>query len=265
MARLRSPGYPNIGIEQALETVRKLYDKVRRNPIDREAAAKEIGYSGLTGPAAKMLSNLSHFGLIEKAGMGDLRVCELAVEALYGHPDSKRKRAIRTAAFSPELFKLIQERHSDGYVSEHALRNLLKREGFAEVAIAPAVNSYLSTYSYLQERGVAGDEKTYDDSDEDFAIERQPESPARDNNQQLVPIETTQRASHPSARASEIVQFENERVVFSEEAGPGKSLRLLARGELDAYLLEALDDYIKRQKRRLAADRRSIESEPPAK
>ena len=92
MTRIRSPGYPSIGVGQAIEIVRKLYDKVRKNPIDREAAAKELGYSGMTGMAAKMLSNLNHFGLIEKAGKGDLRVTDLAVEALYGHPEFQEAR-----------------------------------------------------------------------------------------------------------------------------------------------------------------------------
>ncbi len=43
-----------------------------------------------------------------------------------------------------------------------------------------------------------------------------------------------------------------ERVVFTEEADGGRHLKLIAGGDIDADMLEALEDFIKRQKRRLA-------------
>ena len=43
-----------------------------------------------------------------------------------------------------------------------------------------------------------------------------------------------------------------ERVVFVEESGPSQYLKLVANGELDETMLEALEDYVKRQKKRLA-------------
>ncbi|MDE8650973.1 hypothetical protein PYV00_04470 [Novosphingobium sp. H3SJ31-1] len=45
--------------------------------------------------------------------------------------------------------------------------------------------------------------------------------------------------------------MEGERVVFSEETGAEQYLKLVATGHLDDSLLEALEDYIKRQRRRL--------------
>lgn len=42
-----------------------------------------------------------------------------------------------------------------------------------------------------------------------------------------------------------------ERLVFSEEGEPGQYLRLVASGEITDYLLEALEDYVKRQRKRL--------------
>jgi len=43
-----------------------------------------------------------------------------------------------------------------------------------------------------------------------------------------------------------------ERVVFTEENNPQQYLKLLASGEVDDSLLEALEDYVKRQRKRLA-------------
>ena len=50
----------------------------------------------------------------------------------------------------------------------------------------------------------------------------------------------------PPARADD-----GERVVFSEEGGATRAIRLLVRGEMDIDLIEALEDFLRRQKRRL--------------
>jgi hypothetical protein len=44
---------------------------------------------------------------------------------------------------------------------------------------------------------------------------------------------------------------ESERVVFVEEGEPNQYLKVVASGELDEIMLDALSDYINRQKRRL--------------
>jgi hypothetical protein len=41
--------------------------------------------------------------------------------------------------------------------------------------------------------------------------------------------------------------------VFVEESGPDQYLKLIAAGPMDESLLEALEDYVKRQKKRLSA------------
>ena len=42
-----------------------------------------------------------------------------------------------------------------------------------------------------------------------------------------------------------------ERVVFVEEGGPSQYVKLVAAGPLDEILLDAITDYVARQKRRL--------------
>jgi hypothetical protein len=42
-----------------------------------------------------------------------------------------------------------------------------------------------------------------------------------------------------------------ERVVLTEETDPQNYLKLIASGDVDETMLEALEDYVKRQKRRL--------------
>ena len=45
--------------------------------------------------------------------------------------------------------------------------------------------------------------------------------------------------------------MDGERVVFTEETNPQNYLKLVANGEVDGTMLEALEDYVKRQKKRL--------------
>ena len=45
--------------------------------------------------------------------------------------------------------------------------------------------------------------------------------------------------------------MEGERVVFSEEVGTANYLKLVAKGEMNTDLLDALEDFIRRQKKRI--------------
>ena len=45
--------------------------------------------------------------------------------------------------------------------------------------------------------------------------------------------------------------MEGERVVFTEEGTPPNYLKLVASGEIDDSMLEALESYVNRQKKRL--------------
>jgi hypothetical protein len=46
--------------------------------------------------------------------------------------------------------------------------------------------------------------------------------------------------------------MEGERVVFTEETDPQTYVKLVASGAVDDSLLEALEDYVKRQRKRLS-------------
>jgi hypothetical protein len=54
---------------------------------------------------------------------------------------------------------------------------------------------------------------------------------------------------HPQGK---VKLMDGERVVFTEESNPQNYLKLVASGEVDETMLEALEDYVKRQKKRLA-------------
>jgi hypothetical protein len=50
----------------------------------------------------------------------------------------------------------------------------------------------------------------------------------------------------------------SERVVFTEENNPQQYLKLIASGDVDDSLLEALEDYVKRQRKRLGGGTKDL-------
>jgi hypothetical protein len=259
MAYMRSPGYPSISLRQAVEMIRILYDHNRQNVTDRDAAAKDLGYKGMTGQSTKILADLAHYGLVERAGKGGLRVTDTAARIVASHSVDEKNSSLLQAAYGPELFSAIREQWPDGFVSENSLRSFLLRKNFATVAIQPVMKAYYETYDFLRLEGAT-------------ESHRQPAPIVRES----VPAEAVEHplganASAPPAPSvaaaapplgPEVHKMGGtERVVFVEEGGPSQYLKLVASGELDAGMLEALEDYIKRQKKRLGSAK--IPSETP--
>jgi hypothetical protein len=130
-----------------------IFEADRRNIIDRETAAKHVGYSGLSGAADKALATLKHYNLLERSGTGQTRVTQVAMDIIHPDSDEDRKSALLTAGMGPDIFSEIQERFPSSPPSESALTSWLVRENFQNRAIKPIVKSYTETYRYLEREG----------------------------------------------------------------------------------------------------------------
>ncbi|UPA24582.1 hypothetical protein [Shinella oryzae] len=250
MSRVRSPSYPSINIEQAIAFAEKIHSSNRTNPIDREAAVRDMGYSGITGHSGKMIASMLQYGLLEKFGKGEVRISTRAVDILHPDVASDRLFALNSAAFEPELFSRLRIRFADGVPSENNLRSFLVREGFSDVAVGPAVSSYLETCRFLQL------ENAYDLSkgaseDKALAIRDAQEGGDVGGEQSMLPV-TTSAASATLSRVTPVLSIaQSERIVLTEESEPGQYIKLIASGDIDEGLIEALEDFIKRQRKRL--------------
>ena len=54
--------------------------------------------------------------------------------------------------------------------------------------------------------------------------------------------------------------MDGERIVFTEENNPQQYVKLIASGDVDDTLLDAIEDYVKRQKKRLLKADKSPET-----
>lgn len=150
VGRARSPNYPSTALEQAIDFIEKIHKIERTNPMDREVAAKALGYSGISGRSATILSNLIQYGLLSKAGKNEVRVTDRAVEIMYPDSPQSKADALISAAKEPELFQRVMERFTDGMPSSNALESFFVKEGFTDTAIPAAINAYQETFSFLR-------------------------------------------------------------------------------------------------------------------
>lgn len=249
--RIRSPNYPSLPLDEAIDVVRKLHSFNRTNVLDRAAAAKDIGYTGLTGRSAKVLATLSQYGLLDKAGKAGVRVSPLGVKLLHPRNEGEFRESMAEAAFLPSLFAELREQFPDGVPSENALRSYLMRVGFANVAVGPAISSFLETCHALEKVGAfesygpSGPERPkYLDEDEP-----QPRQSTEVGFPRLPVPQSVDPA--PINRSEGVRTMDGERIVFVDETAPDRYLKVVAKGEMDSDLLEALEDFIKRQRKRL--------------
>lgn len=151
---VRSPSYPGMALNEAIDSVRKIETEYRTAPVDRVEAAKLIGYSGGSGPANKALADLASYGLVERAGKGELRVSQRAKAILYPDSEDERRLNIREAAFDPQLFRELQERFKDvPHPPESGIVSYLGRIGMNQNAVRPATKAFLKTLDYLEQTG----------------------------------------------------------------------------------------------------------------
>ena len=144
--KLRSPNYPGLSLQQAVEAVDRLWKGEKRTPVSHETAATALGYKALSGPARVAIGALRQYGLIDKAEKGHIAVSDLAVAILHGH-GTEKEIALGQAALMPDLFSELHKSHPDA--SENALKaHLITKRGFAEDGARKAARAFRETLAF---------------------------------------------------------------------------------------------------------------------
>ena len=82
MSGKRSPAYPFIDLEAAIERARKLYVVEKGNPIPIETAAVDWKLKTTTSVFMQSIAALKYYGLLENRGVGKQRKIILAAAGL---------------------------------------------------------------------------------------------------------------------------------------------------------------------------------------
>jgi len=151
MAKTRSPNFPFIPLEKALERARAVWDKEGRHEAAPETIVGHWGYSPKSSGGRQTIGALRHFGLLE--GKGDrLRLTELAQSILFSEEGSEQwLRRVREAALNPAIHKEIWTKYDGELPSDQNLRYYLviERE-FAEVGAAELIRELRSTLKFAR-------------------------------------------------------------------------------------------------------------------
>ncbi len=145
-SKMRSPNYPALSLEQALEAAEKLWKAEKRTSVSHETAALALGYKSLSGPARVTIGAMRQYGLIDKAEKGHLRISDLAVDVLHGE-GTEREIAFGQAAMAPPLFLELSRTHLEA--SENAIRSyLMTKKQFADDGARKAAKAFRETVAF---------------------------------------------------------------------------------------------------------------------
>jgi hypothetical protein len=205
-----------MSLTDAVSAVRKIEAQYRGAKVDRVIGAKIIGYSSLSGPANKALAALAQYGLVERAGKGEMRVTSRARAILHPDSEGEKQQELRAAAFEPTLFRELHDRWPDMIPPEDGVASYLNRKGFNQSAIRPATKAYLNTLLALEEAGASESHGTGSAAD--------PESPATETQEDRMhytttppavsPTPTVERRSEPEGELNEITMNIRGETVF---------------------------------------------------
>jgi hypothetical protein len=256
--RFRSPPYPAISLGKAVARMKELYAKALHHPVGVSVLADSWGYkaksSGLWATAAALLQ----YGLLKDEGSGDKRRFTLTDPALRiaRDPDpnsEKRVELIRKAAQTPKIFsELWRDYGSTGHnLSDMVLKSRLTVDRadnglapYSDAAADEVIKTYKETIAFagLTDSATVPPVPEERESADNLADGDEPEG----SNAVVEPPPPAIREAK-----GKVVLMAGERVVFTEESDPQNYLKLVASGEVDETMLEALEDYVKRQKKRL--------------
>jgi hypothetical protein len=147
----RSPNYPSIGLEKALERAQIIGDQAGRNLMPVTVAYNLWGYK--QGAGAQTVAALKAFGLIETQGeklQRQIRLTEAAWRILGKAPD--RPELLKAAALNPDIHKDIWDQYggdlpkADGIIREW----LVWKKGFNQSFVDSFIAQFRATIAFAQ-------------------------------------------------------------------------------------------------------------------
>lgn len=200
----RSPSFPFITLERALDRARQFYAEEKRGAAPFARAVMHWRYTEASSGGLQTVAALKSYGLMEDVGGSrkdrQFKLSDLALRILLDQrPDSSERAAyMRQAALTPNVAAEVYERWPDGLPSDSTLNHFLVLERkFNEGSAANAVKILKENQGFAN---VAGSEleSQYSELEIDKVIEApnlnvvpsRAESTARQAQQSNVPVKS---------------------------------------------------------------------------
>jgi hypothetical protein len=151
----RSPAYPAINLETAIDRARVLFDEETDAPTNIYVALKHWGYTGQSSPGYRLLSALRQYGLLEnEEGSGkdrSVRITQLAKEIILDDRPNSKERAdnIKRAALMPTIFQTLWDKYGNATVSDESVAYYLKaKEDFNPKVVNNFIQVWRETFDF---------------------------------------------------------------------------------------------------------------------
>lgn len=148
----RSPAYPAISLEKAIQRVRQVYARDKQYEIPAASLPEVWGYASLNGPAGLTISALKKFGLINDEGVRDERRISVTDQAVHilDHPSSDaRAEAIRDAALRPPIHREFWDEYGSNLPSDaNMIWRLTRDRGFTETGAKEFLREWRETLEF---------------------------------------------------------------------------------------------------------------------
>jgi hypothetical protein len=154
--KVRSPNYPAITLERALDLTRTLHSNYNVTSVAFEVAAKALHYSSKSSAGMQTMAALSYYGLIDITGKAEdrrIKVTDLAFKIIMDdRPVSpERDAAIKQAALNPAIFKKIKEDYPKPLSDESGLAFDLKTKyKFNPGTVSDFISIYKKTMDFAK-------------------------------------------------------------------------------------------------------------------
>ena len=155
-AKDRSPNYPGIDLENALEKARIIREKEGKHYAPVEVVLRHWGYVPKSSGGLVALSALKKFGLIDEQGRGSsrqIKLSELALKVLLDDREDsvERMEAIKEAALGPVIHRKLWETYGGELPSHQNLfLRLRKDEGFTDNAAEDLIREFERTIEFAK-------------------------------------------------------------------------------------------------------------------
>lgn len=136
----RSPAYPGIDLERALELARMLYKQERYHPAAQQTIFQHWGLQGTSSFGMVAISALRKFGLVETFSQrgpqsGQAKLSDVALSILLDEREDSpdRQTLIQRVALTPEIHADLWRKYQGTLSSDQNLRfHLIRERGFTE-------------------------------------------------------------------------------------------------------------------------------------
>ncbi len=241
--RDRSPSFPFIPLKVAVDRLVKFEDHHKRAPVPPDRIGAAWGMKPNSSQAQQTLAALKAFGLLETRRATDGRYVYISEDGrtyLRAQQDSIKSDVLRRAGLRPKQIAIHWKDWGDERPNDaHCRDELVLKGGFSEDGAEKFLRVYDETIAYA---GLSDSDKIDPDPEEEPGEGEHKE----DDPPPSSPTRTTAPPAHTGVRL-----MEGERVVFTEESDPQRYIKIIASGNIDENLLDALTDYVKRQRKRL--------------